>query len=334
MVIDISLKDARPKPKSTSHIAAPKRLLEPSHPLLPSSIPSWSAALSEVDTNLENRVVGYLNAPTGLAFPDPALFVGVQTEVKQALYFANWLLHRSALLFRVSIPNSTSKPINNQLWRTLLNIPLGSASNDADGQSAETKSAKRIEIIKDILANCVNGEHGASINESVANRILWKGREIVPGNVPSTNVAREILWELCELNFRSELVALDQRAHISPPTGSSSTLEEREPLIGKCLFGGDSALLAVRIEDANKGLADSLWSQRCQYILGLYHVMESWTGFHRYASGRYTGIVASVSAKQVLSDKEAEQLEKLVAGFYTQSFFNFFGRAPILPRCL
>jgi hypothetical protein len=49
---------------------------------------------------------------------------------------------------------------------------------------------------------------------------------------------------------------------------------------------------------------------------------------------QYTNIVASVLAKQVLSDKEVEQLEKLVAGFYTQSFFNFFGWAPILPHCL
>jgi hypothetical protein len=332
-VINFSFIDARPNPKNTSGSPAQKKLLEPSHLLLPPSIAAWSAALSEVDTNPGNRVAKYSNFPNGLAFPDPALFVGVQTEAKQANYFANWIIHRSSLLFRVSMPNSASKPINNQLWRTLLNIPPGGASNDADGQSAETKNAKRIKIVMDVLSDCINGEDGVSINKDTDSRISWRGMEIIPGNVPPTNITREILWELCELNFRSELVALDQRAHVSPAMISPPTLDDRESLIGGCLFGGDSALLSVRIEDVNKGLADPLWSERRKYLLGLYRVMESWTGFRQYAMGRHAAILSSVSGNQDLSDEETKRLEKLVAGFYTQSFFNFFGRAPILPRC-
>jgi hypothetical protein len=332
-VINFSFIDARPKPKNTSGSSVQKKLLEPSHPMIPPSIPAWSAALLEVDTDPGNRVAGYSNFPNGLAFPDPALFVGVQTETKQALYFANWLIHRSALLFRTTMPNSTSKPIGNQLWRTLLNIPLGGASIGTDSQSAETKSVKRTHIIKLILSNCINGEDGVSINENSNNLIAWRGMEIIPGNAPPANIAREILWELCELNFRSELVALDHRAHVSPPMTSSSMFEERESMIGGCLFGGDSALLAVRIEDVNTGLAEPLWSRRCKYLLGLYRIMESWIGFQQYSSGKYARVLALVSRKQALSEQEIQQLEKLLAGFYTQSFFNFFGRAPILPRC-
>lgn len=332
--------DPKPKSNSTPGSSGRNKFLDLTGPLAPPSIEAWPAALLAVDTAPSNRSLQFKDSKNGYAYPDPALFINVQTDAKCALYFANWLRHRTALIFRVSTPTTDTSPIGNQLWRTLLGLPLEILTNDAT--TRETKSAKRKQAIRDILANCVNPADGVSINPEDKPRISWQGMDIALGVVPSVQVARQILWEISELNFRCEFAALDNRAHdstlsvgaLAPPTSLNTPLPApltREELLGRCFVG--SSMLDVQLAHANQGLASPLWTERRNYLVAFYHVVVTWTGFQSYATSKSClDLSRPLVVPSDLSENDTCQLETLVTGFYTQMFFNFFGRAAIIPR--
>lgn len=203
--------------------------------------------------------------------------MGVQTEAKQAVYFANWLKHWSGLIYCVSSSTAASKPINNQLWQTLLNLPLSSSSDMSGVPAMDMKSGKRIQTIQEIFLSCINNEDGVSISEDNNGHIYWQDIQLPIGTVPPLEIAREIMWELFELNFHFELVALDERMHVA-----SNTAEDHQIGLGKCFPSSDSSLLVVKLEDANQGLAAPLMSDKLPFILALQAVMESWDGFWKY----------------------------------------------------
>lgn len=335
------------KPKSNADpvISGRNKFLDLIGPLAPPPIEAWSTALLAVDTAANNRSLQFMNAKNGYAYPDPGLFTSVQTETKRALYFANWLKHRTALIFRVSSPRTDASPIGNQLWRTLLGLPLENTSIGMGNTTRETKGNKTKQAIMDILANCVNHSDGISINPENNNRISWQGTEIVPGIVPSVQVAQQILWELSELNFRCEFAALDRRAHdntlsVGAPAPSASSkaplpaclAAEREDLLGRCFVG--SSMFNVQLAHKNQGLASPLWTERRDYLVAFRDVMTTWTGFQRYMASKNSLDLLQPLVSSELSESYTVRLETLVARFYTQAFFNFFGRAAITPRRL
>lgn len=269
------------------------------------------------------------------------MFINVQTEARRTLFITNWLKHRSALIYRISIPRSDASPIGNQLWRTLLGLPLGWLNEEA--ATLETKSAKRKQVVKDILASCTNASDGVSINPEDDNKITWQGTELKPGTVPSPEIGRQILWELSELNFRCELVALDKRAHndtlsLDPPplaAGENTPTPmplSREELVNRCFVG--TSMLDIQLEHANMGLACPLWPDRRDYLVALRNVMETWSGFRDYASSKNCMDLLEPPVMSEFTESKTRRLETLVTGFYTQTFFNFFGRAAVLPRRL
>ncbi|RDB18593.1 hypothetical protein Hypma_014784 [Hypsizygus marmoreus] len=82
-------------------------------------------------------------------------------------------------------------------------------------------------------------------------------------------------------------------------------------------------LLIAALPEANRGLASYDSEERCRYLLKLQTLMRDWPGTkppilnidqYRWCMG------------------EIEELEKGVATFYTQTFFNYFCCAPIIPH--
>lgn len=311
-------------------------------PLAPPPIDSWSTALLAVDTAVTNRVPHFMDANNGYAFPHPSLFINIQTDERRTLFFINWLKHRSALIYRISAPRTDTSPIGNQMWRTLLGLPLERLSSE-EALARETKSAKCKQAIGDILASCINAADGISINLNDDNKISWQGNEITPGKAVAPETSQQILWELSELNFRCELVGLDRRLHDNQLSANQPAtlgphvplpaLWTREDLLGRCFIG--TSMLDIELGHANHGLACPQWTDRRRYLFALRNVMITWSGFQSYASSK--NLLAFLEPPVLSSDMTENQthhLEMLVSGFYTQSFFNCFGRAPILPRRL
>ncbi|KAJ7275702.1 hypothetical protein C8J57DRAFT_1061728 [Mycena rebaudengoi] len=124
---------------------------------------------------------------------------------------------------------------------------------------------------------------------------------------------KEILWDLAETSFRFELLALDSRA---------SGLE-RPDECKKCFAGG--MLMGMDIGLAKQGLASMSPAERHPYILHLARLMCDWSVRPRAPD------ITEARVRKEWSHEKIMALEYAVTAYYTQSFYNLFGRAAVIP---
>lgn len=289
---------------------------DPTSPFLPPAIPTWRTALESVDVNAAKFVYPEVY-PTdlGYVFPEPASFLSIQSSDRQKGFFQTWLRYRHALIYRVSSGGFDAQPMPNTVWRTLLSHDFVAKGNAA---KAGTKSQKTHEMTKDFLQSCLDAE-GVEIGDSddLNAPVTWNGKAF---ESLGREEYEEIIWELAELNFRFELLALDARATTDSPSS-------RQGLVSACFPRPSSgaSLLVADLNGANQGLASSLWEDRRDHVLALRRVMSSW-------SGELPPIIRM--DKVQWDTEEAMELEKVMTRHYCKTFYNYFRRAPIVPRRL
>jgi hypothetical protein len=123
--------------------------------------------------------------------------------------------------------------------------------------------------------------------------------------------AQEIIWEVAEMNFRFELLALDRRA---------SGLDRHDEC-RQCFAGG--MLIAIPIEISKRGLAAIELRERHRYNVRLAKLMCAWHGVPR--------VLRDAAEEKTWTDPEMRELDKKVAAFYCQEFYEYFGRAAVIP---
>ena len=247
-------------------------------------------------------------------FPDPGLFIHPATAGK---YIESWLRVRDAWFMRVA--KEPSLALSNQSWRTFLSIDFTVLGK------GETKAARRRQEVLDILLPHPDMYPGVERRSSLMGPIVWQGREYPSGVLPPENVVREILWELYEVNFIHELQSLDRRACHNLDLLSVAQLFNRQIEISQCFH--TSSFRHVPIPSKNLGLADDDFDNRFRFITGLVFVMNKWKG------DKPATLAGDVSELQ-LSPDGAMELEKVVAKYYCQQYFNHFGRAAQVPHRL
>ncbi|KAK0499396.1 hypothetical protein EDD18DRAFT_1069555 [Armillaria luteobubalina] len=84
------------------------------------------------------------------------------------------------------------------------------------------------------------------------------------------------------------------------------------------------AFAAVDIGSANHGLGHPTWWQRAPYVFPLINTMRSWRACPDLIQQKKTGY----------TEAEFTEMEKCAAVFYMESFFHFFGHAPVIPHHL
>jgi hypothetical protein len=272
----------------------------------------------------------------GYIFPEPAAFVSVTPKRQEAL-FLGWLKYRKMMLYRVSSCDFNAQPMPQGLWRdflTLEHVASAQGSNltnskgserglitDATGVggSAEnTRSRKHRQNAQDFLQNCLSAADGVEL-VSTDGQLEWNGKTL---ETPSDLEREEILWELAELNFRFELQALDARAT------AAESRSDRQLLVTACFPYGESGTATLLVADlgaANHGLASQNWEEKAPYLQALRQLMATWRG-------EIPPIIRT--EKYRWSKQEIEDLEIAIANFYVRSFFNYFHRAPVVPRGL
>ncbi|RDB26698.1 hypothetical protein Hypma_005260 [Hypsizygus marmoreus] len=307
-----------PKNKPSQHGVAPimgrNKFIEPSSSLYPPPIPAWSEALALVDRDRRNLKSGSRPVDAGYIFLDPGLFIGVSDSAKVPKFLHTWLKYREALLFRVSLGKGTAGPISAQLWRTLLNY--GGEVGQGLGMNNE-----RRQQVAGILGDCL-AEKGLQLTSTVTTS--WRQQQLPPDVLPPQNITQEILWELFELNFRFEFVGLDSRCN-----NTKDTFERQQQLIMACFPGRHGgSLLVVDVGAGDRGLAAVSWKDRAHYLLAMLKVIRSWS---ECPSSLVDGAEKGV---EELSESVVLAMEEGLARFYTQSFFNHFARAAIVPRRL
>jgi hypothetical protein len=275
------------------------------NPIVPIPIACWVSALAAVDTN-PSRVDPRYRSPHDrkYLFPEPGIFAAAN-EVRRATYFATWSAIEPACIYRLCMAWSSVTPLSNQEWRDVL---IG----DIKSKTPNAKSAQARENARRLLGSALE-ELDIEINQAPSLTTA--------PSLPDWE-AQKILWKLTELNFRFELLALDKRAY--PSNGNE---DARQDIIAECF--GVGTLLATDDRQANSGLGSGDWRQRLPCLLILRRLMRDWEGM------KPTPILLPdhTSLPDYL-EADVLQLEDAVANFYTDSFFRFFGRAPIIPARL
>jgi hypothetical protein len=289
-------------------------------PYAPYPIPAWSAALQAVDRSPANLVEASKSMQHygHYVFPDPGLFIHPTTAAK---YIKSWLRVRDAWFMRVA--KEPSLAMSNQSWRTFLAIDN---LNTRPGKG-ETKAARLRQKAMDLLLPSIDMYPGLGVgNQSdLTEMIVWQGREYPPGVSPPEKVVREILWELYEVNFIHELQSLDRRACQNLDLSNNSQLFDRQVEISRCF--PTNSFRHVSIPSKNRGLADDDFDKRFGFVTGLAFVMNSW-------KGDKPAMLAGNLFDLQLSPDGAKECEKVVANYYCQQFFNYFGRAAQVPHRL
>jgi hypothetical protein len=216
----------------------------------------------------------------------------------------------------VRIQSEESLSMSNQHWRDILSTNLSSLPGLSD-----TKAMKRQQRIHDILMPTFS-DPGVRARITAGEPYVWQRRSYLPGVLPVENVVRQILWELYELNFIYEFISLDRRACENLDLTDNEQLLKRESLISKCF--AVNTFKSAPIPSRNCGLAADNPRERLPYLQQVVRVMMAWKGIKPPAFNR----------ADLFVDRQAEDLEDIVAKYYCQQFYGYFGRAAQVPHRL
>lgn len=197
------------------------------------------------------------------------------------------------------LPRHESQPLSGQQWREILN-----------GNLARNHTSARTNLSHAILSK-VFEEKNITITE-------------MPPVLDTVDhaAAMNVLWELSELNFRFELLALDSRlADID-----DAQQDHRQQMVLDCSPGANRCLLNVNPSIGCSGFAAIESKDRLPALLALKELMKSWRG--------PKPLEVQQEMVEKLSEADVLGLEAAITQFYVQSFFDSFGRAAVVPRRL
>lgn len=308
------------KPQTTQG-AGRNKFLALNSTLAPFSIPAWRAGLQAVDqspyllveTSKTSKHFGHY------VFPDPGLFVSPASDDKKARFIESWLRIREAWLMRVM--DETSLAMSSQNWRDLLTTDFSVVQARSD-----TKAAKRRQQILAMLTPKSKLFLDIKTRSTAGESFLWQGSKYTPGVLPADHIVRGVLWELYQLNFAYELLSLDRRACSTLDTSDNLTLMQRQTLVSEC-FSVDPFLSGL-LPDRNCGLAADDIEERLIFILPLVRIMQSWKG------NKPPIFDLAEKSYQEIPRSQATELEEVAVKYYSQQFFNYFGRAALVPHRL
>ncbi|KAK0224199.1 hypothetical protein IW262DRAFT_1459256 [Armillaria fumosa] len=195
----------------------------------------------------------------------------------------------------------------------------------ADGPSSsklkDMPSIKVFQEAEEMLGSCMR-------NQGIEVQLV---PPILSGDEPfNLYHGRQLVWELSELNFCYELLALDSHVAVGP----SLPLEDvTAAAVALSNFNSDCQHAVLKVfpggtlitsSETSNGDFSGDWAQRCGYIINLCEVMRGWS------------VPLLLACKGSMGSMETEgtlRVEKAVAAHYAQTFYDFFGQPPIIPHC-
>ncbi|KAJ7436440.1 hypothetical protein FB451DRAFT_1417426 [Mycena latifolia] len=270
-------------------------------PEMPTTITSWATALAAIDRSHPSSCG--IDLPQLYVMPEPALLASPEEEPRRRMLYHHYRLLRDALMFRLADRSQRHALLTTQQWRDILQGKV--IKQGKDGTRAQARSASLEDLLQPAFSAC-------GINALMEFPVPPEA--VPPQHMNST---KELLWELAEINFRYEFLALDARA-----SGLDRSDECRRCFAGEGLIGMD-------FRESQRGLAAREAMDRLPYLLCMAGLMCDWS-------------VPCERPKQIDITKgrtewvatAVRHLEQKVAQYYTQSFYELFGRAAVVPMCL
>ncbi|KAJ7437031.1 hypothetical protein FB451DRAFT_1306299 [Mycena latifolia] len=264
---------------------------------MPRYLEPWADALRVVDQKLHCH--SFWPSDLHYILPEPALIVSVEDPERRRMFIHHWFLVKDVAEWHVS---NQGCALSNPEWHDLLEGKV-----EARG-FAGSRTAKRSQVVKRLLGPMLRACNLDQLHGFPPDR------QTIP--VPNVHKTREMVWRVAESNFRFELCSLDRRA----------SRKERLHVIKMCFAG--RYLVGMPLANSKQGLAAPTLEERRRYYVRLANIMLDWDTY----CPRPPAIVAGLSS--VDTKEKMQDLEGAVARYYTQAFFEYFGRAAMIPMGL
>ncbi|KAF9231670.1 hypothetical protein BU15DRAFT_68149 [Melanogaster broomeanus] len=289
----------------------------------------WNMGIARIDRS-PHRIN---TAPpiSGYPFPDVAVFGRTTSAERVARYTANWLFCR--IPWARAVEASQVPYPSTKMWREFLN-GLPQYITDKDPGSPSYAQYRQLEWLQPPPFD--PNQKGKSQERRDADaRVLQRevpsmvhvSRRIIPVadilHLPP-EIMKVITWEINELGFRYELLAMD-RIKTLLIRSDAAVAKSRDALVAN-VFDSNSLLnfMAWRPPHYQEsGFTTPLWERRVRSIWRLRAVMEAWPG----SPARFKD--ATLPSNE---QADFEAFECIVIDFYLQSVFDMWGRRPTIPR--
>ncbi|KAI6148069.1 hypothetical protein BKA82DRAFT_4355315 [Pisolithus tinctorius] len=273
-------------------------------PAFPAHLYLWHAALTDINKD-PKRIRASVPKITYF-FPHPTLFMRGESSKRRQRYLWNWLVAQAGWITQLAA--SDASPVIPCLWHDYLNMIPDCISISFSGN----------QICK---AADIFGPEFVKIQHDVPSHVQFCNITIGLTDLATIDSATKgkILWDLYEHNFHFELVALDRL--LVPALWLNVESEWLDQV--HQIFLGDSELtmFAEPFPVKDQGLASLEPQTKLEYVKRFWTLLALWPGFPLDLG---TPLPSSASLACVWA------VEKWLALFYMQSFFDNFGHLPII----
>ncbi|KAI6139944.1 hypothetical protein BKA82DRAFT_3988060 [Pisolithus tinctorius] len=244
------------------------------------------------------------NAPkVAYFFPSPSLFVRGKSSDCQQRYLRNWLVSRAGWITCLSA-SDVSPVIPRSWWDFLNTIPKQISSTFSGDRLCESATLFGPELV--------------SLQHDIPSHVQFRDISISLADLATIDqmTKSKILWDLYEHNFWFELVTLDR---VMMPSLWSNRDSERLNHVRQV------RTILPHQECAVSELYADFPCLSLSKIKALAPLLAVWPGC---PSDLAEPIMPLASSLRVWA------MEKKLAIFYVQSFFDTFGRPPLLPHLI
>ncbi|TFK77962.1 hypothetical protein K466DRAFT_507916 [Polyporus arcularius HHB13444] len=275
---------------------------------MPAELSTWQEAFRSVDLSKPARpnteVWGYW-------IPEPALLLRPKTEDRRDRYIMTWLRLRAGWLYLLRLPDVPVCSVPTQWWRDILYGPTGRSAVDAS-----TLKARRWEEIKKVFGTVFQEAH---FDSNQAGPVWWCGLRV---RAVDPEVCPKIIWEMFDLGFRYELLALDR---LLAPARKDPHGERKRVAMLAAIFPRNHLYSISELPDAGAGLSARVPHHRVPYLEAFRRVVSRWPSCP-------ASLHDSPPFALTMSSEEIISREKVLVKYYVDTFFALSGRAPIVPH--
>lgn len=285
----------------------------------PAILPSWLRAIDAINVK---QFPTELPSDRGYAFVNPSVFFDAPKQTTKPAMIYRWLQLRTVMLFRVgpAVPINLTGPVSSRVWRRALQLEpstFDSIRQDRSGSRSATEKQESLAFLESTIQAAGYGVAGL-----LQQPATWRGNVYESPAALDDVLMKEVIFEVSELNFRHELLALDRRLC----TRSDPDSFDRHEQILDCLIPSPlaRAFLVVEHHQSSRGLAHSDIRERVPQLNHLRNLMGTWE----------TPFTAFDQLDVNTDTAHLHQMEEALYGFYVRQFFIIFGRPPVIPRSL